>query len=94
MGGNVDQTRHFAVVTGFTDDRPAVAVTDQNQKYPNSAHPFARSADGYLTIAPQYYHSDFAADLPAAVNTAALVGICACASKSACAAGRSAAKSL
>lgn len=36
------------------------------KKFPNSAHPFARSADGYLTIAPEYYHSDFAADLPAA----------------------------
>lgn len=36
------------------------------KKFPNSAHPFNRSADGYLTIAPRYYHSDFAADLPAA----------------------------
>ncbi|ARJ42665.1 alpha/beta hydrolase [Pantoea alhagi] len=36
------------------------------KKYPNSAHPFIKSGDGYLTIAPEYYHSDFAADLPAA----------------------------
>ncbi|URQ60095.1 alpha/beta hydrolase [Pantoea alhagi] len=36
------------------------------KKYPNSAHPFVKSSDGYLTIAPEYYHSDFAADLPAA----------------------------
>lgn len=36
------------------------------KKFPNSAHPFTKSSDGYLTIAPEYYHSDFAADLPAA----------------------------
>lgn len=34
------------------------------KKFPNSAHPFAKSADGYLTISPQYFPSDFAADLP------------------------------
>lgn len=36
------------------------------KKYPNSAHPFVKSSDGYLTITPEYYHSDFAADLPVA----------------------------
>ncbi|HBZ16563.1 MAG TPA: alpha/beta hydrolase [Pantoea sp.] len=36
------------------------------KKFPNSAHPFAKSSDGYLTIAPENYHSDFAADLPTA----------------------------
>ncbi|WP_412916651.1 alpha/beta hydrolase [Erwinia sp. MMLR14_017] len=35
------------------------------KKFPNSAHPFAKSDDGYLTIKPENYHSDFAADLPA-----------------------------
>ncbi|NIF23818.1 alpha/beta fold hydrolase [Candidatus Pantoea multigeneris] len=37
------------------------------KKYPNSAHPFAKSPDGFLTIAPENYHADFAADLPAAL---------------------------
>lgn len=34
------------------------------KKFPNTAHPFARSADGYLTIKPENFASDFAADLP------------------------------
>ncbi|WAH61826.1 hypothetical protein LZ023_34650 (plasmid) [Pseudomonas silvicola] len=36
------------------------------KKFPNSAHPFAKSSDGYLTIAPENYHSDFAATTSAA----------------------------
>ncbi|RRZ89321.1 alpha/beta fold hydrolase [Erwinia sp. 198] len=39
---------------------------DNGKKIPNSAHPFVKSSDGYLSIAPEYYHGDFAADLPAA----------------------------
>ncbi|KGT86661.1 hydrolase [Erwinia typographi] len=35
------------------------------KKLPNSAHPFMKTPDGFLMIAPQYFHSDFAADLSA-----------------------------
>ncbi|WP_045049336.1 alpha/beta hydrolase [Rouxiella chamberiensis] len=34
------------------------------KKFPNSARPFAKSADGYLTIKPENFPGDFAADLP------------------------------
>jgi pimeloyl-ACP methyl ester carboxylesterase len=34
------------------------------KKWPNSAHPFERSPDGFLTIDPAVFHADFAADLP------------------------------
>ncbi|MEG3110927.1 alpha/beta hydrolase [Pantoea sp. T14] len=35
------------------------------KKFPNSAHPFMKTPDGFLMIAPQHFHSDFAADLTA-----------------------------
>lgn len=36
------------------------------KRFPNSARPLRKSADGYLTIAPANYPADFAADLPTA----------------------------
>ncbi|WLI77568.1 alpha/beta hydrolase [Kosakonia sp. H02] len=35
-----------------------------SKKYPNSAHPFIKTSDGYVMLDPQYYPGDFAADLP------------------------------
>lgn len=35
------------------------------KKFPNAAHPFMKTPDGFLMIAPQNFHSDFAADLSA-----------------------------
>ncbi|MCM2444491.1 alpha/beta hydrolase [Rahnella sp. CG8] len=34
------------------------------KKYPNSAHPFVKTPDGFLYINPANFPSDFAADLP------------------------------
>lgn len=35
-----------------------------SKKYPNTAHPFIKTADGYVMLDPQYFPGDFAADLP------------------------------
>lgn len=37
------------------------------KKLPNTAHPFVKTADGYLYIDRKFFPSDFAADLPPAV---------------------------
>jgi pimeloyl-ACP methyl ester carboxylesterase len=35
-----------------------------SKKYPNAAHPFIKTSDGYVMLDPQYFPGDFAADLP------------------------------
>lgn len=35
-----------------------------SKKYPNTAHPFIKTSDGYVMLDPQYFPGDFATDLP------------------------------
>jgi pimeloyl-ACP methyl ester carboxylesterase len=63
--GNHPRVKALVYVAAFQPDAGESVGALLHDK-PEVSHPLVASADGFLTIAPEHFHEDFAADLPAA----------------------------
>src|SRR5471032_355206 len=61
--GNDPHVVGLVYIAAHALDNGETEVTN-GKKMPNTAHPFAKTPDGFLYIKPENYPSDFAADLP------------------------------
>ncbi|GBU14481.1 alpha/beta hydrolase [Enterobacterales bacterium] len=61
--GNDAHVAGLVYIAAHALDNGETEVTN-GKKIPNTAHPFAKTSDGFLYIKPENFPADFAADLP------------------------------
>src|SRR5471030_3315277 len=61
--GNDSHVAGLVYIAAHALDAGETEVSN-GKKMPNTAHPFAKTADGFLYIKPENFPADFAADLP------------------------------